>query len=68
MTMPRLSGHETLRGLRHLQDDVTVILSSGYSEQVARDQVADEPISGFLQKPYSPADLLAKVRETLGNP
>ena len=56
MTMPRLSGHETL------------ILSSGYSEEVARDQVADEPISGFLQKPYSPADLLAKVRETLGNP
>ena len=67
VTMPRLSGHDTLPQLRRVREDVTVVLSSGYSEEVARDQVADQPISGFLQKPYSPAELLAKVRETLGS-
>ncbi len=51
MTMPRLSGHETLKQLRRIRSTVTVILSSGYSEQVARDQFADQSISGFLQKP-----------------
>ncbi len=66
MTMPRLSGHETLKELRRIRETVTVILSSGYSEQVARDQFADQPISGFLQKPYSPNDLLARVQAALG--
>ncbi len=67
MTMPRLSGHETLIELRRIQESVTVVLSSGYSEQVARDQFADQPIAGFLQKPYSPNELLAKVQAALGD-
>ncbi|MEM7349398.1 MAG: response regulator [Acidobacteriota bacterium] len=66
MTMPRLSGHETLKGLRAISPQVVVILSSGYSERVARDHFADQPIAGFLHKPYKPADLLAKMREVLG--
>ncbi len=67
MTMPRLSGHETLERLRRIRESVTVVLSSGYSEEVARDQFADQPISGFLQKPYSPGRLLAKVHAALGD-
>ncbi len=68
MTMPRLSGHETLTKLRRIQEDVTVVLSSGYSEEVARDHFADQPISEFLQKPYTPNKLLAKVQAVLGDP
>ena len=66
MTMPEKSGHETLKELRRLRESVTVILSSGYSEQVARDQFADQPISGFLQKPYAANRLLAGVQAALG--
>ncbi len=66
MTMPRLSGRETLKELRRVRESVTVVLSSGYSEEVARDQFADQPISGFLQKPYAPNKLLAKVQAALG--
>ncbi len=67
MTMPRLSGHETLEQLRRIRESVTVVLSSGYSEEVARDHFADQPIVGFLQKPYSPRTLLAKVHAVLGD-
>ncbi len=67
MTMPRLSGHETLKELRRIRESVTVILSSGYSEQVARDEFADQPITGFLQKPYSPNELLAAIQIALGD-
>ncbi len=67
MTMPRLSGLETLRELRRIRGSVTVVLSSGYSEQEARDHFADQPISGFLQKPYSPSELLAAVQVALGD-
>ncbi len=67
MTMPRMSGHETLKELRRIRQTVTVILSSGYSEQVARDQFADQPISGFLQKPYCPNEMLVAVQAALGD-
>ncbi len=66
MTMPRISGIETLKLLRQADPDITVILSSGYSEQVARNHFAGQPISGFLPKPYKPSELLVKVREILG--
>ncbi len=67
MTMPQLSGRETLERLRRIRESVTVVLSSGYTEEVARDQFADQPIVDFLQKPYSPRTLLAKVHSVLGD-
>ncbi|MCP3959472.1 MAG: response regulator [bacterium] len=66
MTMPRLSGDKTLRELRGVRQDVTVVLSSGYSEQVVKEQFEGQRPAGFLQKPYGPADLLQKVKGVLG--
>ncbi|MEM7584616.1 MAG: response regulator [Acidobacteriota bacterium] len=65
MTMPRLSGHETSKALRRIREEVRVVLTSGYSEEVARNQFADQPIVGFLQKPYRPDEMVAKVRQNL---
>ena len=66
MTMPQFSGGETLRELRSVSRDVNVVLSSGYHEQVVRERFAGEGFAGFLQKPYTPAELLRKVRDALG--
>jgi PAS domain S-box-containing protein len=66
MTMPRLSGEETYREMRKLRADARVVLSSGYNEQDATTKFAGKGLAGFLQKPYSPGELLAKVREVLG--
>lgn len=63
MTMPRMSGVECLRELRAVRPDVPVLLSSGYNEQDAVARVAGRGLAGFLQKPYTAAELLEKVEQ-----
>ena len=65
MTMPVMNGEETLRELRRIRSDVKAILSSGYSEQDASSKFAGGEAAGFLQKPYTPQQLLLKIREIL---
>ncbi len=65
MTMPRLSGEETLRLLREIRPDVRVLLMSGYNR---RDFVASLPRSdeiGFLQKPFTLETLRERVQDIL---
>jgi CheY-like chemotaxis protein len=63
--MPRLGGGETLDALRLLRDDLPVILSSGYAEQTVSSRL-DDRLTAFIQKPYRPQELIAKVRAALG--
>jgi PAS domain S-box-containing protein len=65
MTMPGLSGEETLHRLRALHPDVKVLLSSAYDEEEVADQTATASISGFLHKPYDPEQLGSKVKQLL---
>ncbi len=65
MTMPRMDGVEAFRALRAIRPDVKVILTSGYSEQMAAEQVGDNGPAAFLQKPYRPADLVHKIDDVL---
>ncbi len=61
MTMPVLSGEETLRELRAIRPQVRVIVSSGYNEIEALRRFGDG-VAGFLQKPYRAATLAEKVK------
>jgi PAS domain S-box-containing protein len=65
MTMPHLGGEETFRELRRIRPDVKVILSSGYNEYDAVNRFAGKGLAGFIQKPYRPVDLMAKVRSVI---
>ncbi|MBN2307343.1 MAG: response regulator, partial [Candidatus Hydrogenedentes bacterium] len=58
VTMPRMSGEETLRALREIREDVRVIMCSGYSQQEVGAQFADKGVAGVVHKPYRIADLL----------
>ncbi|HUF27631.1 MAG TPA: MASE1 domain-containing protein [Gemmatimonadaceae bacterium] len=62
--MPHLGGGETLDALRRIRPKVPVILSSGYAEQTVGGRLEDER-TVFIQKPYRPQELLAKVRAAL---
>ena len=62
--MPRLSGAETLDALRERRADLPVILSSGYAEQTVSGRL-DDRLTVFIQKPYRPQELLAKVKAAL---
>lgn len=65
MTMPHLNGAETFREMRRLRGDARAILISGYSQQTATSQFAGQGLAGFLQKPFSYADLMGVVRNAL---
>ena len=63
--MPEMNGDEVFRELRRIRDDVGVILSSGYDEEEVTSRFAGRGLAGFLQKPYRPNTLVAKVGELL---
>jgi CheY-like chemotaxis protein len=65
LTMPRLDGVETHRMLRKLSADVPVILCSGYPEREAVERFAELGLAGFVQKPYTPDELVLCVQRVL---
>jgi signal transduction histidine kinase/CheY-like chemotaxis protein len=65
LTMPHMSGEETFREIRQLQPNARILLMSGYSEQEATNRFTGKGLSGFVQKPFTPESLLAKLMEVL---
>jgi PAS domain S-box-containing protein len=65
MTMPVMSGEETLARMKSMRADIPVILSSGYSEAEATQRFAGKGLAGFLQKPYKAEDLARIVKGVL---
>jgi PAS domain S-box-containing protein len=64
LTMPRLSGRDTLRELRQFDPNVRVLFASGYSaEQVTEEERVG--VLGFISKPYRPQELANTVRMAL---
>jgi signal transduction histidine kinase/CheY-like chemotaxis protein len=63
VVMPELSGPEFVERLRRARPNVRVLFVSGYTddEVMKRGVLAGE--TAFLQKPFAPDQLLAKVRE-----
>lgn len=66
MTMPRMGGEEAFGELRRIRPDVPILLSSGYNEQDAVERLAGHGYTGFIQKPYTPTELMARIAEILG--
>jgi two-component system cell cycle sensor histidine kinase/response regulator CckA len=61
LSMAGMSGLDVLPELRRVRSDVSVLISSGYSESETLRLFAGHQISGFLQKPYTPQRLLERV-------
>jgi CheY-like chemotaxis protein len=61
MTMPVMSGVETLHQLLKLDPDAVVIATSGYNESEAM-QIFGSSIAGFIQKPYTAPELGHKIK------
>ncbi|MDQ6966819.1 MAG: response regulator, partial [Mariprofundaceae bacterium] len=65
MTMPRMDGKTCFTELKRINRDVKVVLSSGYNEQEATSRFAGKGLAGFIQKPYLPDALQAKMQEIM---
>ena len=62
---PFLSGCELAKCIRLMRPDIGVLYISGYSNNPMVLQEVDEARAAFLAKPFSPGDLIAKVKATL---
>jgi len=65
LTMPHLDGEETFHRLRAIRPDARVVLTSGYDEHEVARRFHGLGLAGFLQKPYTPAELRARIAEAL---
>jgi two-component system cell cycle sensor histidine kinase/response regulator CckA len=65
LTMPGLDGTEVLARLREMKPNLKVILSSGFDANDASAGLGENRPSGFLRKPYSPAELIRAFRGIL---
>ncbi len=66
LTMPGLGGAELLRRLREKKPSLPVLVISGYTEQEgAADRIIAAPGVAFLPKPFSLANLRAKLAELM---
>jgi len=62
--MPRVGGRELAERLALLRPGVRIIFMSGYAEESALPDVL-AGATAFIQKPFRPEVLLAKLRELL---
>ena len=65
LTMPRRDGVETFREMRKMAPDLRVLLMSGFNEQEAVSRFTGRGLASFIQKPFDPEELLAKIRQIL---
>ena len=65
LTMPGITGWETLAGLRALRPDIAVVLASGYDEAQAMEGQHTELPQAFLHKPYSMLELQKAIGRAL---
>ena len=65
LTMPRMGGDEVFRRIRASRPDMHIILCSGYSEEDISRQFNGLGLSGFIEKPFTPSELIEKIGAVL---
>jgi len=63
--LPTLSGDQVLFLLKAINPDVKVIFASGYFEPETKNELTSAGALDFIQKPYTPEEILRKVRKAL---
>jgi nitrogen-specific signal transduction histidine kinase/CheY-like chemotaxis protein len=65
LTMPVMSGEDTLAAMKRIRRDMPIVLSSGFSETEAILRFEGHDLAGFLQKPYAVTQLVETVRSAI---
>jgi two-component system, cell cycle sensor histidine kinase and response regulator CckA len=68
VVMPHLGGRELARRVKNLRGDIKVLFVSGYAEESLLHEDLARPGAAYLQKPFTPDTLAAKIRELLDAP
>ncbi len=67
LQMPELDGVDTFFEIRKLRPEIQIILCSGYDEKTATEHLVGRGLAGFIQKPYTFANLKRMIRSVLGS-
>jgi len=65
VVMPIIGGRELARQLTAIRPDLRVLYMSGYTPQAILHHGELEANTFFIQKPFTPSSLAAKIREVL---
>jgi CheY-like chemotaxis protein len=65
VVMPQMLGKEVATRLREVRPDLRILYMSGYAQPVLASQGSLEPDVVLLEKPFSEASMLRKIREVL---
>ncbi len=65
MVMPKMNGRDCFRALRAMNPHVKAILSTGYDQNHATQDLLDEGVQGFVQKPYDLVEFSRTIEKAL---
>ncbi len=65
IVMPGISGRELAEHVRRTRPDIRILYMSGYAYYPGSNGAFPHPEDAYIQKPFAPAALAAKVREIL---
>jgi two-component system, cell cycle sensor histidine kinase and response regulator CckA len=68
LTMPGMSGEQTLRALKAVRPAVKVIVLTGYAEDEARLRFVQGELAGFLTKPFIRDELIEVLQSAMKKP
>jgi DNA-binding response OmpR family regulator len=68
--MPKLNGFSACRAIRSDKStkDAYLIILTGKGQEVDKERGFEEGADEFITKPFSPREIVAKVRDILGRP
>lgn len=61
--MPKMNGKEASDEMKRVRPDLKTIFTSGYTRDIFEEGNTFDEFTTFIHKPYSPNDLVTKVRE-----
>jgi DNA-binding response OmpR family regulator len=65
LAMPQMNGRDVCRQLRKESEDIPVLVLTGSSDEVSRVTLLEMGADDYVTKPFSPRELLARVRAVL---
>ena len=65
--LPGLSGKEEILELGRINPDVRIVCMSGLLEPGLKSEMVNAGARGFIQKPYTPEEILQTVRDVLSS-
>ncbi len=65
--MPKMNGRDVYDEMKHIDSNVRILFCSGYTKDVVVSQGGLDEDMNYLAKPFTPKELLMKIREVLDN-